>query len=640
MATGQKAAKKGKLRYAEYYDFQEIQDKLYADSSKGKNFNSLMDIITMPENIRLAYRNIKKNDGSKTAGTDNRTIKGLEKFTDEQLIALVQRKFNWYVPQSVRRVEIPKDNDPTKTRPLGIPTILDRLIQQCVLQVLEPICEAKFHDHSYGFRPNRSQEHALSQANKNMQLSDLHYVVDIDIKSFFDNVNHGKLLKQLWTMGMRDKKLISIISTMLKAEVAGIGFPELGTPQGGIISPLLSNVVLNELDWWLASQWEEIPTDYPFKMHPNPNGSPNKGNKFVSLRKSGLKEITCVRYADDFKIFTSNYQSAVKLFHATQNWLKDRLGLDISPEKSKIINLREGYSEFLGFKLKVIKRGKRKEGRLKGEPQYVIRSQVKEKAIQKIKAKLDKLIYDIEFPSQGKRSQYEAVSKYNSFVIGVHEYYCMATLVSADFRPLAFSVQKSLKARLQKRLKTAKAVKKKKIPLHVSNVIKERYGDSDQLRYVCGIALAPLGFVQHKYPMQRSRGTNSFTPEGREKIHKNLEKVDMKILHYLMRNPVLYRSIEYNDNRLSLYSAQMGKCAVSGKVLMIGDIYCHHKIQQHLGGTDKYQNLVIVCDDVHKLIHATNPNTIIKYMESLNLTEKQLKTLNKFRNLAGYVSIS
>ena len=106
-----------------------------------------------------------------------------------------------------------------------------------------------------------------------MQRRNLHYVVDIDIKGFFDNVNHGKLLKQLWAMGIHDKKLLSIISAMLKAEVAGIGFPEVGTPQGGIISPLLSNVVLNELDWWLASQWEEIPTEFPYKESVNYNGS-------------------------------------------------------------------------------------------------------------------------------------------------------------------------------------------------------------------------------------------------------------------------------------------------------------------------------------------------------------------------------
>lgn len=131
-------------------------------------------------------------------------------------------------------------------------------------------------------------------------------------------MNHGKLLKRLWTMGIHDKKLLSSISAMLKAEVAGIGFPEVGTPQGGIISPLLSNVVLNELDWWLASQWEEIPTEFPYKEAINYNGSVSKSHKFAALRRTRLKEVTCVRYADDFKIFTNSYQNAVKLFHATK----------------------------------------------------------------------------------------------------------------------------------------------------------------------------------------------------------------------------------------------------------------------------------------------------------------------------------
>ena len=383
MATKDKAQKKAKLRHAEYYDFQEIQDKLYADSLKGREFKHLVEIVSTPENIRLAYRNIKANHGSKTAGTDGRTIKDLEKLSDEKLVALVQRKLDWYEPQSVRRVEIPKGTDPTKKRPLGIPTILDRLIQQCVLQVLEPICEAKFHDHSYGFRPNRSQEHAIALVYKNIQLSHYYFVVDIDIKGFFDNVNHGKLLKQMWTLGIRDKKLLSIISAMLKAEVAGIGFPEKGTPQGGIISPLLSNIVLNELDWWVASQWEEFPTRRKYSVNYHSNGSANYGHKYEALRNgTRLKEVTCVRYADDFKLFAKSYKQAKKLFYAVTDWLKHRLGLDISPEKSKIVNLKETYSEFLGLRIKAANHGRKRK------PKFVVESHIKEKSLDKIKSNL------------------------------------------------------------------------------------------------------------------------------------------------------------------------------------------------------------------------------------------------------------
>lgn len=630
MATKDKAKKKAKLRHAEYYDFQKVQDKLYADSQNGRIFKHLIEIIVLPENIRLAYRNIKANHGSKTAGTDGRTIKDLENLPDEKLVALVQRKLGWYEPQSVLRVEIPKSSDPTKKRPLGIPTILDRLIQQCVLQVLEPICEAKFHDHSFGFRPNRSQEHAIALVYKNIQLSHYYYVVDIDIKGFFDNVNHGKLLKQMWTMGIRDKKLLSIISAMLKAEVAGIGFPEKGTPQGGTISPLLSNIVLNELDWWIASQWENFPTRKKYATGTNYNGTENKGNKYKMLRDyTKLKEVTCVRYADDFKLFAKSYRQAEKLFYAVEGWLKGRLGLAISPKKSKIVNLRETYSEFLGLRIKATNHGG------SNSPKYVVESHIREKSLDKIKSDMKRLIHDIEFPGHGKRAEHAAVTRFNSYVIGVHNYYSMATFICHDFHELAFSVHKSLNARLKKRLKTAKEVKKRKLGYVIPDYIKERYGNSEQLKFVRGYALAPIGYVKHRNPMLKRCITNSYTPEGREAVHKMLGKsIDTGIMHYLTRNPIPYRTAAYNDNRISLYCAQYGKCAVIGRKLEIKEIHCHHKLPKYLGGTDEYKNLVIISEDVHRLIHATSPETIRKYLEKLKLDPKQLKKLEKLRSLA------
>ena len=359
MKESLKLKKRQLLRNNEYYNIQDTFDSLYNQSCKNYKFTNLMQFITSKQNILLAYRNIKKNKGSTTVGTDNLDIDFFEKMEQEEYIGYIQNKLANYHPKSVRRVKIPKANG--KTRPLGIPCIDDRIIQQCIKQVLEPICEAKFHKHSYGFRPNRSTEHAIARCMSLMNINKLHYVVDIDIKGFFDNVNHSKLKKQLWSLGIQDKNLISVIGKILKSEIDGEGIPVKGTPQGGIISPLLSNVVLNELDWWISSQWESFETRYKYKY---------SNDRYRRLKESKLKEVYLVRYADDFKIFCRDYKTAQKIYNATRLWLKERLDLDISPEKSKITNLRRNYTEFLGFKLKVkLKRNK-----------YICQSRMNDKA--------------------------------------------------------------------------------------------------------------------------------------------------------------------------------------------------------------------------------------------------------------------
>ncbi len=645
MTSRKKTLKKQKIRNSEYYDMQLIFDNLYADSVKGKYFNNLVELIKLPENIKLAYRNMRKNNGSKTAGTDNKTISDLNKWKEHELIAHVQRKLDWYVPNAVLRVAIPKDNGKTrplgipkdngktrplgipkdngKTRPLGIPTIMDRLIQQCILQVLEPICEAKFFKRSNGFRPDHSAENAIAQAERMIQNVGCHYVIDVDIKSFFDNVNHGKLLKQIWTLGIRDKKLISIISAMLKAEVAGIGFPEKGTPQGGIISPLLSNIVLNELDWWIVSQWEEMPTKRNYVHRIYANGTPDKSSTIRTLRNyTKLKECYIVRYADDFKIFCKKRSDALKLFEAVKLWLMERLGLEISPEKSKIVNLKRHYSEFLGFKLKVRIKGKKPAG----QPKYVIEAHMKDKALTKIHKKSKEIIAQIR-GTYDTGKEYRLIQKYNAYLIGVHNYYCIATHVNIDFRKIAFDVKKSLYNRLKHRLQKKGTI--------TNRYIKEKYGTSREVRFLNGHAIVPIAYVQHRVPMDKKNQINRYTLEGRTEIHKNLTGVNMSILYYLMNNPSGAQSVEYNDNRIALYVAQKGKCAVSGIELEANQIDCHHKKPLSLGGDDSYQNLIIVSDVVHILIHSTNEQTIRKYLNIMKPDKRQLVKLNKLRNLAG-----
>ena len=147
---------------------------------------------------------------------------------------------------------------------------------------------------------------------------------------------------------------------MLKAPIVlpdgNIQYPTRGTPQGGILSPLLANIVLNEMDWWISSQWENMNTHSEYQMSYAKNGTANKGNVYRVLRNSRLKEMYIVRYADDFKIFCRKRSDANRVFIAVRQWLKDRLSLEISEEKSKVVNLKKHYSEFLGFKLKAVRK--------------------------------------------------------------------------------------------------------------------------------------------------------------------------------------------------------------------------------------------------------------------------------------------
>jgi group II intron reverse transcriptase/maturase len=493
--------------------------------------------------------------------------------------------------------------------------------------VLEPICEAKFHERSNGFRPNRSAEHALAQSYAFIQKRGLHFVIDIDIQGFFDNVNHGKLLKQMWSMGICDKKLISIISAMLKAEIAGIGFPEKGTPQGGIISPLLSNIVLNEFDWWITSQWENMPTRNKREYVRSDNGVVDKSQKYEMLReKSNLKECYIVRYADDFKIFCRKRQDAEKLFYAVQDWLKERLGLDISPEKSRIVNLRRKSSEFLGFELKAVIKGKKANG----TKQRVVQSHMSGKAIKRVKKNLRPLIKKIQSPAN-KDEEYQAVQAYDAYVSGVHNYYRYATHISKNIRKIALGVQRTFNNRLKNRLKR----NGNPLPPYID----EKYGESKQLRFIGGYPVIPIGYVQTKAPLYKRREICKYTPEGRKSVHDNLNCVETNILHYLMRNPVRAESVEYNDNRLSLFCAQYGKCAITGVKLEIGDIYCHHKVPREQGGTDRYANLVLVRERVHALIHAKNAEIINGIVKELKLDRKQISKVNTLRKKAGFLLI-
>ncbi|KOP79017.1 reverse transcriptase [Lysinibacillus sp. FJAT-14745] len=600
-----------KLRNNEYFGLQETFDNLFIESEKGRYFTDIYELIISEENILLAFRNLKSNTGSKTKGTNGHTIKHLNKMNADKLIMIIRKRLENYTPHSVRRLFIPKPNG--KMRPLGIPTIEDRLIQQMFLQVLEPIVEARFHPQSYGFRPKRSTHDALARCYHLVNHSHQHFVVDIDIKGFFDNVNHKKLLRQLWTIGIRDQKVLTIIKKMLKAEITGEGIPIKGTPQGGILSPLLANIVLNELDWWVSNQWETKPTKVPYKL---------KRNKTDALKKTRLKPMYLVRYADDFKIFTNSFENARKIKIAVEKWLKERLRLEVSKEKSKITNLRKNGTDFLGIRFRAVQKGNAKTG-------YIVNSKMDPKAKEKVQG-----VIRYQLVKLRKSPTPEKVMNFNANILGLHNYYKIATRISQDFNEIRHKVHPNIKSLLFRNI----FVKTKE----TNNVIDKFYGDYNYQRFKSnGLLVYPIEAIRHDIRGQRKPEFTIYNEKDRSLIHKDLKHVSVREIEMFRKGIYKAKSVLYENNRLSKYVAQKGSCGITGERLTPHQAVCHHIKPTAHGGTDDYDNLIIINRSYHMFVHTKDPLANKDYVKMLARFEKKaINKINELRTEVGNPKLS
>jgi group II intron reverse transcriptase/maturase len=297
----------------------QLQNKLYLTAKKcsTRRFHALYDKVYRDDVLLEAWKRVKENQGS--SGVDRIRIEDVETIGIEKYLGEIQKELisGSYVPSPVKRVMIPKPDG--KQRPLGIPTVRDRIVQMATKLAIEPVFEADFMSCSYGFRPKRSAKQALEVVRKACNNKG-YYVVDADIQSFFDNVNQDKLMK-LVEQRISDRRILKLIRQWLKAGVMYgniLEITDLGTSQGSVISPLLANIYLNTLD----RLWE----------------------------KYGLTHGKLVRYADDSVIICKNKKSAN---HAMEllKYIMGKLDLTLHPTKTKIVCMwdgKEGF-DFLGL---------------------------------------------------------------------------------------------------------------------------------------------------------------------------------------------------------------------------------------------------------------------------------------------------
>jgi RNA-directed DNA polymerase len=370
-----------------------------AQTNPEHRFTNLYSLMHWDYWIRTAMDTVLARPGSTTAGVDGKARDYFKDHYEETVILLgngLRKKT--YEPQPVRRVYIPKNNG--KLRPLGIPALRDRFVQEALRAILDPIFESDFCLHSYGFRKGRCTMDAIAVIMPLFNPSGKHYyVIEGDIRSYFDTVHHRKLLS-LVKRRIADKDIIDLIWKFLKAGVMEgqlFAKTEQGVPQGGIISPLLANIYLHELDTWAEKKWDLS----PYTRERN--------------RTAGRGNYKMVRYADDFVVVSNGTLAEVKAVkEELKDFLSTSLHLELSEEKTKITHINDGI-DFLGFNIQ----------RVNPEGRWVVHLRPTEKGKERIKKK----VKDLSTRGWTWLDEYIQLTRLNALVRGWAEYYKHTSLL-------------------------------------------------------------------------------------------------------------------------------------------------------------------------------------------------------------------
>ena len=600
----------------------QVFDTMYENSkNKETEFYDFIELMKNEQVIITAIHKIKSNKGSYTVGIDNADINKYLQMSAPDLIKLIQDTIDDYQPKPVRRVYIPKKNG--HKRPLGIPTMIDRIIQLLAKMVIEPIVEAKFFSHSYGFRPYRTAENAIARVVQIVNNTDCYIAIEGDIESFFDNVNHNILIKMMYGLGIKDQRYLTLIKKMLRAgimEELKIYESILGTPQGGIISPILANIYLNCFDEYVVKQFEEHPYIEAYSLKSKSRPKVAKDNARKNLKREHCPKYL-VRYADDWIILTNDYDEAVKTFNQCKKFFKHRLKLNLSKEKTIITNLKEQRVKFLGFEIFIEKKRFSDKEVCKVIPnQETIRK--------KVRIILNKIVA-IRY-QETLLKKVVLMEKINSMIIGLSNYYRIS-IAKRIFMNIDNQVYYTMYKTMRYINGTAKDTL---IELDkLGNLTNRHQGYKTKTFFIeyqgIKVGITKMFITPIQYARLFNPKMTPYTIEGRKlKSEENTKKQKGKYRQSIYNPYELFKIVgnsekhnriynfEYVMNREYAYNRDKGKCIACKKFVNVGEVHCHHKDNTlPLNEINKLKNLATLCDFCHKLVHSQTETKNKKILE-------------------------
>lgn len=572
--------------------FVDMEQRFNDFSSNKINLRALHVMVYDINNVALALRQLSKSKGRMALGPDGTNIKTLEPYSIAELAEIVKDRLFQKKMDYVRRTYIPKGKS-GKMRPLGICSIWDKLVEKCIQLVVEPYCETKFVPSSFGFRPQVSTHNALAKVK--CQCQTMPYVLSVDLKDYFGTIDPDVAYRELWHIGVKDQVILNYIYRFVKKgyfeDSCKIEDPH-GTPQGSILGPLISNVYLHRFDVWLRDQgdkWHD-PTVKKFHSH---------GHKRENMERTNLKIGIHVRYADDILVLCKDCDDAVRFKYSITKYLIGRMKLEINEEKTKIYDLTHEKMKYLGYEFYAFKRNRK-------NPQHNVKYLI---ANSLPKAKADEIVEQCRVLLRAIRKSptYQTVHDWNTYVVGLHNYYKGMNKFCDDFSEIGWRIRKLFYHTMSKRVKFTTEQSYK------NNFMQGAYRTWGKDGYYCfdnypvfeilwanwdsGLIAAPKGKVTRENPYAYG-----------EKKHK--PGVSLEEIGYLVETSTYIKNSRLAMFRISKYSSVKGVSYLSGERVPVDEYHCHHIIPRNKGGTNDFNNLCVLSETEHRILHSSSPERL------------------------------